>query len=150
MSMSHHHFSKKRMAATLLVTAMFSLAGCSASHNLPANWDKDLPGTYEGTSGTFREKVEFKSDGTFRHEVLEADGSLCSESGKWSVSQGRFEVILDHYNQFYDPMTGKFSETGREFGSYQFSPLPDGKTFYKISAEVDYKYTLTRKKGDTP
>jgi len=149
--MSRDNTSKERMAVTaLLVVAVFSLAGCGAYHSLPANWHQDLPGIYEGTSSTFREIVEFKRDGTFRHEVFEAGRSLCSESGKWSTSQGRFVADLNHFTQFYDPMTDKFSGTGKEFGSYELGPLPDGKTFSKISASVEFKYTLTKKKGDAP
>jgi len=141
---------KRTAIAAVLVRAAFSLAGCGAYHNLPANWHQDLPGIYEGTSSTFRETVEFKRDGTFRHDVFEAGRSVRSESGKWSTSPGRFVVDLDHFTQFYDPMSDKFSGTGKEFVSYQLRPLPDGNTFNKISASVEFKYTLTRKKGDTP
>ena len=132
------------------MAAVSSLAGCGAYHSLPANWDQDLPGIYEGTSSTFRETLELKPDGNFRHQVFEADRSLCNESGKWSTLRGRFVVDLDDFTQFYDPMTDKFSGTGMPFSSYELGPLPDGKTFDKISASADFKYTLTRKKGDRP
>ena len=147
--MPHDTTSRVGTAVTgLLSIVVGCLSGCGAYHNLPANWHKDLPGIYEGTSSTFREAVEFKPDGTFRHEVFDANRSLLSESGKWSTSPGQFVVELNHFTQFYDPMTERFSRTGQEFGSYEFFPLPDGKTFTKISAHVEYKYTLKRKKGD--
>ena len=104
---------------------------------------------YEGISALFRETVEFKTDGTFHHTVVLAGRTLVSESGKWSTSPGRYVADLDRFTQFYDPVTRKFSETGTKFGSYEFRPLPDGKTFSKISASVDFDYTLARK-GDTP
>jgi hypothetical protein len=59
-------------------------------------------------------------------------------------------VDLDRFTQFYDPDARKFSETGKEFISYELRPLPDRKTFSKISASVDFDYTLARKKADPP
>ena len=125
--------------------AWLALVGCGAYHSLPANWGKDLPGVYQGTSLAFHEIVEFKSNGTFKHKVTLNHRSLVDETGKWSTSSGRYVVNLDRFTQFYDPLARKFSEAGKEFGSYEFRPLPAGKTFNQISTSVDFDYVLTRK-----
>lgn len=150
--MSHSSAKSTRalLEAGLLILGVFLLAGCDAYHSLPANWHQNLPGIYEGISPSFRETVELKSDGTFQHEVSLAGRAVVRESGKWSTAPGRYVVDLDRFTQFYDPVTKKFSETGKEFTSYELRPLPDGKTFSKISASVDFDYTLARKKRDTP
>ena len=135
----------RKFTTILFLLALLALIGCGAYHSLPANWDKDLPGIYEGRSSSFRETVEFKPDGTFHHKVILNDQGLVDEMGKWSTTAGRYVVDLDRFTQFYDPVARKFSNAGKEFGSYEFFPLPDGKTFYKISANVDFDYVLTRK-----
>lgn len=131
-------------ARLVLVLVAFSLIGCGAYHSLPANWDRDLPGVYEGTASSFREWMEFLTNGTFRHQVFEADRLLIMETGKWSVVIGQFAVNLDRFGQFYNPMSRTFSNTVADFASYEFWPLPDGKTFSKISADVNFEFVLSR------
>ncbi len=128
----------------MLVLLAFSLIGCGAYHSLPPNWDRDLPGTYDGTVAAFRERLEFLTNGTFRHQVFEADRVLIMETGKWNVVTGEFAVKLDPFSQFYNPMSRTFSNTVSDFASYVFLPLPDGKTFSKISASVDFEFVLSR------
>ncbi len=72
-------------ARAVLVLLAFSLIGCGAHHSLPANWDRDLPGIYDGTVSVF--------------------------------------------------------------GSYELWPLPDGKNFSKISADVNFEFVPSRTEG---
>ena len=131
----------------MLVLLVSSLVGCGAYHSLPPNWDRDLPGTYDGTVSAFRERLEFQTTGTFQHQVFEADRLLIMETGKWNVITGKFAVKLDGFSQFYDPLTRSFSNTASIFLSYEFLPLPDGKTFSKISADVNFEFVLSRTEG---
>jgi hypothetical protein len=137
---------QRKFLTGILVLGM--IAGCSAYHSLPSDWAKDIPGTYESTSGSYRESIVFKRDGTFVHKFLENDGEIVSESGNWNTSTGRFKIELKpdkYFTQFYDPLSKSIVSKGNSFGSYVYFPLPDGKTFFKISPSPNFEYCLTRK-----
>lgn len=119
--------------------------GCSAYNTLPVDWDKDIPGIYEGAFAPYKEVVQFNNDGTFNHEVFEADKKIYGESGKWSVASGHYIINLSSFTQFYDPVNHTFSTNTSSFVSYEFSPLPDGKKFFKISVQSDFGFCLVRK-----
>jgi hypothetical protein len=119
--------------------------GCSAYNTLPVDWDKDIPGLYEGAFAHYKEVVQFNNDGTFRHEVFEGGKNIYAESGKWSVTSGRYVIDLSAFTQFYDPMSRTFTTNMSKFVSYVFQPLPDGKKFFKISTDVDFQFCLVRK-----
>lgn len=124
------------------------LASCAAYHNLPDDWDKEIPGVYEGANGSFREMLRFNTNGTYLHEVFKVDTRLVSEGGKWSVTRGRFEIHLTpekDFTEFYDSAVGRFDENGRKFIDYYYYPLPDGRHFTNISADVDFRFQLARK-----
>jgi hypothetical protein len=136
---------KQNLSIGILI--LLILAGCSAYHSLPSDWAKDIPGTYQCTSGSYRESVVFTSDGIFLHKFFEKDKEILSESGKWNTPTSSFEIELNptnHFTQFYDPMSKRISSTGSSFGSYIYFPLPDGKTFFKISPSPNFEYCLLR------
>lgn len=121
-------------------------AGCYQT--LPPSWQGEVPGIYEGGRSGFREVVEFRTGGIVHHEVYDGEVMIVKESSKWSVSQGSYSITVDSFTQFYDPTTRKFSSAGAAFVGYEYLPLPDGKTFTKISASVDFDFCLIRKKVD--
>ena len=139
---------KKTYYSNISYLICLILVSCSAYNSLPNNWDKDIPGTYEGVFNSFKEIMEFNTDGDFRHEVLEGDKSILNEHGKWSVIHGKYIINLDRFTQYYDPLTGTISTNCKHFIYYEYYPLPDGKKFYKISTDVDFRYCLTRKRTD--
>jgi hypothetical protein len=128
-----------------LLYVSVSLLGCSPQ--LPANWQKDIPGVYAGDQSGFREVIEFKSDGTFNHQVFFGGGLIHSESGKWRVPSGEKELVLEPFTQFYHRMDRAFSTNGVKFAFSPFWPLPDGRSFSVISASVDDKFLLVRGAG---
>jgi hypothetical protein len=134
-----------RFLCAILFVGFLLWIGCSAYNTLPADWDKDIPGIYEGAFAPYKEVMQFNNDGTFGHEVFEGDKNIYSESGKWSVTSGQYIIHLSAFTQFYDPMNRTFTTNASVFVSYQFSPLPDGKKFFKISADVEFHFCLVRK-----
>jgi len=101
---------------------------------------------YEGGKLSFREVVELRPDGTFNHELFDGVRSIYSESGRWSIPPGRYEIRVDSFTEFYDRLARNFAAQAKKYVAYQFFPLPEGKTFRKISACVDFEYCLLRKK----
>ena len=141
-----------KIIALLLIIGLQVLVSCSVGNSLPKNWIKDIAGVYEGAFSSYREITEFNTNGTFRHQVFEGGKMIIAEAGKWSVFPGKYEIRLEpigKFTQFYDPMTRKFDVVGKDFGSYVYWPLPDGKTFSKISASPEYEYCLVRKSTRT-
>lgn len=141
--------SKRNIAGLFIAVGIPFMFGCWGHNSLPKDWVKDVPGVYEGTSSSYTELVDFGADGRFSHELFQSGNKILTETGTWSISPGRYEIQITPaktFTQFYDPVTRKFSTTGKEFGSYVYWPLPDGKTFSKISASVEFEYCLTRKK----
>ncbi len=126
----------------LLLSGVVALLGCSP--RLPANWQKDIPGVYVGNQSGFQEMIEFKSDGTFTHEVLHNGSSIHSESGKWRVPPGEHKLILEPFTEFFNRMTGAFSTNGVKYAFCHFWPLPDGKSFNMITGSVDNEFRLVR------
>jgi hypothetical protein len=130
--------------ATLVLLGCLTLTGCYQT--LPTSWEKDITGKYEGGRAEFREVVEFKPGGIFCHEVFIDGKSVLNEASRWSVESGRFAINVDSFTQFYDPSTRNCSASGSPFVGYVFLPLPEGKTFSKISASVDFDFCLYRQK----
>jgi len=125
------------------------LIGCSGYNSLPNTWTMDIPGTYEATRPPFKEIVEFRTDGTCLHQFFVNEHKVVSETGRWATTPGKFEISLlpdDVFSEFYDNGSRQFSTNKTSFSSYDFWPLPNGKTFSKISGFGDYAYSLTRTK----
>jgi len=131
------------MTAILVLSGVLALSGCAPP--LPATWQNDIPGVYEGELSGFREAIEFKADGTFHHQVFQDKKAIHSESGKWSVPSGKKKLVLEPFTEFYDAMARKFSSDGNRFGHYYYWPMPDGKSFNMITASVEYEFRLVRK-----
>lgn len=132
-----------RLSTLLIVTGLQMFTGCSPS--LPSDWQKDIPGIYEGIHSGFREIIEFKPDGTFRHEVWKEDRSIHAESGKWSVVSNQAKFVLQPFTEFYHPIKKTFSLKGDTAALYYYWPVPDGRSFAMISADTEYEYRLGRK-----
>lgn len=133
----------KGLRAVLIFASLQMFTGCSP--NLPSGWQKDVPGIYEGSHSGFREVVEFKPDGTFRHEVWNDAQSIHAASGKWSVVSNQAKLLLQPFTEFYHPMKKTFSPKGDTMAHYYYWPVPDGRSF-AISADTEYEYCLGRKR----
>lgn len=116
---------------------------------MPPTWVKDIPGIYEGVLGSYREVVIFSTNGDYQHEVFRGQEQVTKEFGKWAATPGMYEIFLtpkSDFTQYYDPMKRAPSEKGASYGHYYYRPLSEGDTFTKISASVNYEFTLARKK----
>ncbi len=134
-------------ASCLLVVGL--LTSCGVGNDMPSTWVKDIPGIYEGVFGQYREVLVFSTNGDYRHEVFRGQEELTKDFGKWVVTPGKYELFLtpnNYFSQHYDPMTKTFSEKGQNFLDAVYWPLSEGDTFTKISASVNYEFTLVRKK----
>jgi len=143
----------RKLGGWIALIAVQAWIGCSAYNSLPPNWGKDIPGLYQEKISGHRETLQLNVDGTFRHELFSGENRIASELGKWIVPPGKYRIELvpaGEFTEFYDPMTQSFSTNGRPFGSYVYWPVPDGKTFSKISASVNFEYTLLRKEAYLP
>ncbi len=134
-------------AACLLVVGL--LTSCGVGNDMPPTWVKDIPGIYEGVFGQYREVLVFSTNGDYRHEFFRGKEQITLEYGKWSAVSNIYEISIipkTSFTQHYDPMRKTFSEKGSTFSGYDYSPLSEGETFSKISASVNYEFTLVRKK----
>lgn len=122
------------------------VVGCYQT--LPTNWEKDIPGLYEGSQAEFREVMEFKQGGICRHEVYVGGRSILNETSRWSALPNRFVIYVDNFTEFYDPAIRKFGDKGKALVGYEFRPLSEGGTFDKLAAGIEFQFCLTRKKSD--
>lgn len=133
--------------AILVSLTLLSLTGCGWWHSLPADWDKDIPGIYQGSYSNFVEIISFETNGYYHHTISQAGKTIVDEQGKWLVEPDSFSIELKPDGQFsllYDPVKQGFSTNISSYQNMSFFPLPDGKTFFKISYCVDYRYCLIR------
>jgi hypothetical protein len=129
--------------AILALAIVFS--GCS----LPADWDKQIPGAYAGSKGQLTEEISFEPSGAYIHTLRNGTNVIKTERGQWKPSQDKFEIWLNpstskDFTQFYDPMADALSTNGKPFFEYVYFPILRRDGFDKISASVDYKFTLNR------
>ena len=134
--------SANQVITAVLLYVSVALLGCSPQ--LPANWQKDIPGVYAGDQSGFREVIEFKSDGTFNHQVFFGGSLIHSASGKWRVPSGEKELVLEPFTQFYNQMERAFSTNGVKFAFSYLSPRPDGGSVPMLSESVDDKFLLVK------
>ena len=145
-----HSADVMRMHGILLLLCV-ALAGCSDTVT-DAQWAKTLPGVYEGAQSGFVERVEFRLDGSFRHEVTVYGKPLVAESGKWSfyvkdVKRGAVEV---------EPFTSAWDYSSHTLTTNViFHPVEDlfvmryGQAVERISPSVQFKYQLIRKQSNS-
>ncbi len=123
------------------------LAGCSDTVT-DAQWAKTLPGVYEGATSGFVERVEFRPDGSFRHEVSVHGKPLVAESGKWSyyvkdVKSGAVEV--EPFTSVWDYNSRKLTTNVIPWTVGALFVMRYGYAVERISPSVNFEYQLFKK-----
>lgn len=142
-----------KLLCTQFVCCAVFLCGCDQSNVMSSEWVKSVPGIYEGVFAGYVEKMTFKTDGVYLHEVSKDGKILFSDRGKWSVPKQSEHVLLEadeYFIEIYDPMYRKINKSERKNVNYVYFPVFLENSFNRISPAMDYEYTLVRTLRDHP
>ena len=129
-------------------TICAALSGCYQQATTPANWNQNVPGTYQSSFSSYAESIYFSSNGTYVHNVYQSGEKIHSDSGKWAIAQDSVRLDLSPsgvFSEFYDPMSRSFLSNSRPFGSYVYWPIMKGNVLKGISPSVEYEYSLVKR-----
>ena len=141
-------FSKKGKFYLLCLICLSCFWACSKENKASNDLSKLVPGSYEGKVGGYLERIVFKADGVYSHEVSENNAIIVAESGKWSILKEKSCIWLqadERFTQIYDPMRKKAYKSEEKYITYVYFPLFYGVTFSSITPSVDSEYILSKK-----
>lgn len=133
----------------LALTGVLAVAGCS-ENGATVRWETTVPGVYEGSESGFRETVDFRTNGEFRHEVFIDERSVLAESGKWSFDNETGAVSVEPFTSFFDRFSRKTVRLGVKHTSDALFVMRYGSAANTISPSVDFEFCLIRKKATVP
>lgn len=116
--------------------------GCSEDHR-PADYEKALPGVYEGSQPGFREVLVLNTNHGFAHEVFVGGRSILVESGKWSYD-GNGAIRVEPFTSFFDERTRKVTQLGTNVTASFLYIVSYRGTVDTLSPSVDFEWTLGR------
>src|SRR5256885_8775363 len=121
----------------VLLVILLLCAGCSQTGSTP-QWQKSIPGLYQGDQAGFRELIDLRPDGMFRHEVFIEEKSVLAESGKWSYEAASGAILVEPFTSFFDERARTTTRKGKERTEDVLLPLREGSIVKRISPSVDF------------
>jgi hypothetical protein len=108
-------------------------------------WEKTVPGIYEGKEADLHETLVLERSGGFDHRVMVGTNVVLVEKGMWRYEVSNGILSLEPFTSFYDDVTTKLRTNGirRDVGS--LGVLRYGKAASKISFSPDTHYCLNKK-----
>lgn len=129
----------------VLTVGTLSLCGCFLAVS-DKEWERTVPGVYEGSLQNFREVLDLNQDGSFRHEFFTGQQLVHSGTGKWSYDVKSGMIRVAPFTSYYERETRSSTTNGVTKAADVFAVLRYGKSASRITQSTDVDYSL-RKKG---
>jgi hypothetical protein len=132
--------------AALFIFLVVVLGGCSES--VPdAQWVETVPGKYEGVAKDFREVLDLRVGGKYRHQVFIKNSLALDESGRWSYEVRRGVITLLPFTSFFDNKSLSAKTNGLLCYADMIAVIRYGDRARFLSFSPDSTYLLMRKEG---
>jgi hypothetical protein len=131
-----------------LSAGIVSLCGCFDRVS-DKQWEKTVPGLYEGSQSNFREVLDLQPNGNFGHEAFIDQKLVHRETGHWSYDVTSGMVSVKPFTSFYDREKRRIMTNGTPVAADMFSVLRYGKSASRITQSIDTDYSLSKKGSET-